>query len=55
MWNGKGWAGSKLAERQTERDIPLLRKGCDMVNKLDHWSSYIRGLEKGKSRALSRW
>ncbi len=41
MWNGKGWADSKLAERERERESPLLRKGCGVGNKLDHWSSYL--------------
>jgi hypothetical protein len=27
MWNGKGWAESKLMERQREREKPSLRKG----------------------------
>jgi hypothetical protein len=35
-WNGKGWAKSKLKERQRERESerPLLRKGCGVDNKL---------------------
>ncbi len=52
MWNGKGWAGSKLAERQTERDIPLLRKGCGMINKLDHLVKLYTRAREGKIQGL---
>ena len=39
MWNGKGWAESKLMERQREK--PLLRKGCGVCNRPEDWSSYL--------------
>jgi hypothetical protein len=45
-WKRVGREQTSL-ETERERERPLLRKGCGVGNKLDHWSSYLRGLGKG--------
>ncbi len=48
--NGKEWGvGKREGEREKERERcgVLVKKGCGVGRKLDHWSSIYEGLDMG--------